>query len=117
MGRHAADDGARVHPIVAAALQRQAPAEAGAPRHCQGRDRAVAEDDRDREGDLGWPGTRHDGQGLGWPADGRTGALAPSVPEPLTVVPAQPARRRLGWRRLFGGAPAASRTPEGSSAA
>jgi hypothetical protein len=117
VGRHAADDGAGVHPIVAAALQRQVPDPAGAPRHCQGRDRAVAEGDRVREGGLGWPGERHDGTGLGWPADARTDVPVPGLPEPLTVVPAQPAKRRLGWRRLFGGAPAADRTPEGSSAA
>jgi hypothetical protein len=117
VGRHAADDGAGVHPIVAAALQRQASESAGVPRHGRGRGRAVAEGDGVREGGIGWPGSPHDGRGLGWPADGRTDVPVPRAPEPLTVVPAQPAKRRLGWRRLFGVAAATDRTPEGSSAA
>ena len=120
MGRHAALDGAGVHPIVAAALQRQVPESARAPRHgyAQREGRvAVAEGDPVREGGLGWPGERHDGTGLGWPVDTRIEVPVPAVPEALTVVPPQPVKRRLGWRRLFGGAPAVDRTPEGSSAA
>jgi hypothetical protein len=120
VGRHAAHDGAGVHPIVAAALQRQVPESARARRHGYAQavgQVAVAEGDQVREGGLGWPGKRHDGTGLGWPVDVRSDAPVPAVPEPLTVVPAQPAKRRLGWRRLFGGAQATDRAPEGSSAA
>jgi hypothetical protein len=115
VGRHAADDDAGVHPIVAAALQRQAPSPGVAPRHGPGpRGAALA----DGEGELGWPGPPADGTGLGWPADSRTDATAEAAPEPLAAVPAAPVKRRLGWRRLFGGsAPASAETPQGSSAA
>ena len=102
VGRHAADDDAGVHPLVAAALEaREAPA-TGTHRF----DRpALAGSPSDGEGGLGWPGTPGDGSGgLGWPGSpgtgggglgwpGKTGADAHRPPE----------TRRSGWRRLLGG--------------
>lgn len=103
VGRHAAGDDDRVHPIVAAALQRQAPGALGAVRHGRGA-RGAADGS---EGGLGWPGPPADGTGLGWPADAPTNAVpVADEPGPLTVVAAQPTRRRPGWRRFFGGSPA-----------
>ena len=113
MGRHAAGDGAGVHPIVAAALQRQAPGSLGTLRHARGRRPATATD-----GGLGWPGSPPDGTGLGWPADGRTGSTpAAAGPGALTVVVESPAPRRAGWRRFFGGGAAAAEKPRDSDAA
>ena len=96
VGRHAADDGAGVHPLVAAALEQQpAPAEPRQPRHLHGAPQASDE----HQGGLGWPGEPGDGTGLGWPAAGQaTAAAAPAEPSTEQA----PARRR-GWRRLFGG--------------
>ena len=105
MGRHSADDGAGVDPLVAAALeQRHTPAGAGEPRH--GREARGADG---TPGGLGWPGEPADGTGLGWPADDTAAGTDTSEPAPR---PAEepPARRKLGWRRLFGGsAPEAAR--------
>ncbi|MEU2347228.1 hypothetical protein [Modestobacter sp. NPDC049651] len=108
VGRHAADDDATVHPLVAAALERRAP-EAGdaLPRHGQlaVAGQAVAEHSvaehpvaEHEEGPLGWPGEPGDGTGLGWPADTRPAAPAD---EAVGVLTAEPAARRRGWRRLF----------------
>lgn len=104
VGRHTAGDGAGVDPIVAAALSRR-PA-AAEPRHESRRLTAA-----DSEGGLGWPGDPADGTGLGWPGDLRTAAHAADIPAQAAVAlvpeaePAEngPARRRGGWRRLFGG--------------
>ena len=93
MGKHSADDGTGVDPIVAAALaQRPALQEPAAPRHAPGLVPVNADD----AGGLGWPGDPADGTGLGWPARETGGAAAEAD---------RPARRRGGWRRLFGGAP------------
>ncbi|MBB3677996.1 hypothetical protein FHX36_003731 [Modestobacter versicolor] len=102
MGRHAAGDGTAVDPIVAAALdQRPAAAAPGPPRHAEGSRQALRA--TGSEGGLGWPGDPADGTGLGWPAE----QLA-AAPAAVTLVPdagpgEAPARRRAGWRRLFGG--------------
>ncbi|SDX54252.1 hypothetical protein SAMN05661080_00397 [Modestobacter sp. DSM 44400] len=109
MGRHAADEGAGVHPIVAAALQRQAPESLGGLRHASGRRPATAAD-----GGLGWPGSPPDGTGLGWPADAQIDRT-PAGTGAVAVLPEEPTRRRAGWRRFFGGA--AVDKPRGSSAA
>jgi hypothetical protein len=101
VGRHAAGDGADVHPIVAAALSRS-PALPGprAPRHGQ-ESRLLT--GSDGEVGLGWPGDPADGAGLGWPPDLSTTAGGESSAQtPITLV-AEPVRRRAGWRRLFGG--------------
>jgi hypothetical protein len=92
VGRHAADDEAGVHPLVAAALEVRHAPEPGVHRS----DRPVAVGSTpDGEGGLGWPGTPGDGSGgLGWPGDTDTDAA--SAPRP-------PAPRRSVWRRLFGG--------------
>jgi len=108
VGRHAADDGAGVHPLVAAALQqRLTPGEPGQPRHLHGAPRAADE----RQGGLGWPGEPGGGTGLGWPAENTVSA---TDTEPGTRSE-RPARRR-GWRRLFGGSPAADRSRDSSAA-
>ena len=93
MGRHSADDGAGVDPVVAAALaQRPSPAAPAEPRHATG----LVPVGADGTGGLGWPGDPADGNGLGWPArDGDAAADAVPVDRPA---------RRRGWRRLFGGA-------------
>jgi hypothetical protein len=108
MGRHAADDEAAVHPIVAAALERRA---------------AGSRADEPVQGGLGWPGDPTEGTGLGWPAgtDSRDRAVEPAVSapadlpvtEPSPVGPpaveappvalSVPAPRRSVWRRIFGG--------------
>jgi hypothetical protein len=114
VGRHAAGNGDAVHPIVAAALQQQTPAARGAARHGSGGADATAQG----EGGLGWPGFPADGTGLGWPGDATSGSEVPErADRSLTVVPGQPARRRLGWRRFFGGAPATDPGGAGSSSA
>jgi hypothetical protein len=90
VGKHSADDGAGVDPFVAAALaQRPAPVEPAAPRHAPGLVPVGADG---TGGGLGWPGDPADGTGLGWPARDSDEAEQ------------RPARRRGGWRRLFGGA-------------
>ena len=101
VGRHTAGDGAGVDPIVAAALGRR-PASTE-PRHGQGSRRLTA---ADSEGGLGWPGDPADGTGLGWPGDLRTAMDAVSTADQgavALVTEDAPARRRGGWRRLFGG--------------
>lgn len=98
MGRHAAADGAGVHPIVAAALQRHPAGSAGAL-HAAGR-AAVVHGAAQGQSGPGWPGPPHDGTGLGWPEDERTGAPAPE--RATDGYPAQPGRPRLSWRWLFG---------------
>jgi hypothetical protein len=116
VGRHSAADGSGVDPIVEAALrQRPASVELGTPRHGpEFRRRQLT--GVEREGGLGWPGEPHTGTGLGWPVD--------LVPDPARAVEesavalvaeAAPGRRRLGWRRIFGGG--AGATSRGSSAA
>jgi hypothetical protein len=92
VGKHSADDGAGVDPIVASALaHRPAAVEPAAPRHAPGLVPVVA----DGTGGLGWPGDPAEGTGLGWPAEdaGRTDTAA-----------GRPGRRRAGWRRFFGSA-------------
>ena len=118
MGRHAAGDGAAVHPLVAAALeQRPTPGAPSRPRHLHSA--ATAADER--QGGLGWPGEPGDGTGLGWPAAGESGtADAVSPAEPSTGHPAgHPPVRRRGWRRLFGGGtttPESERTRDSTAA-
>ena len=106
MGRHAADDGAGVDPIVASALQQRGTSTApGSARHAPRLARADA-GTGPGEGGLGWPGEPGDGTGLGWPGDRVTGrAAAGEQPAATLLDDGRPARRR-GWRRLFGGAPA-----------
>ena len=88
MGKHSADDGAGVDPVVAAALaQRLSPVEPVVPRHAPG----PAPVGADGTGGLGWPGDPADGTGLGWPV------------EDAAPADGRPARRRGAWRRLFGG--------------
>ena len=110
MGRHAAGDGAGVDPIVEAALaQRPAPVEDGAPRH--GADRAQLSAATDGEGALGWPGEPGEGgRGLGWPVDQLDRADAAPQQSAGTPAVEPPARRRPGWRRLFGGRDEAARS-------
>jgi hypothetical protein len=102
VGRHAADDGADVDPIIAAALRR-GPA-TGAPGQARHAPRLAGGDDDggQGEGGLGWPGDPGEGTGLGWPtdrvSDGPSEGDQPAVTEP--EVPRPP--RRRGWRRLFG---------------
>lgn len=98
-----------------------------------------------QEGGLGWPGEPGQGTGLGWPdADVATdradvpaalettgprtddpGTATPGTATPGTAIPGTtdpagadkpPARRRLGWRRWFGGR-VATRATSGSGAA
>jgi hypothetical protein len=88
MGRHAADDGASAHPLVAGALEHRAPH----GRH--GTDGGAERGGAERSG-LGWPGPSPDGSGIGWPADD-SAEVETAVEEPA------PAVRRRGWRRLFG---------------
>ncbi|MGY1811716.1 hypothetical protein [Blastococcus sp. SYSU D00820] len=95
MGRHAAAEGAAVHPLVAMALEHarsQHPEAAGAARH--GGLRA----DGTPSG-LGWPGPERSGEGLGWPSSSAGARRRPPV---APAQPAAPSRPR-GWRRLFGG--------------
>jgi hypothetical protein len=130
VGRHSAGNGARVDPIVAAALrQRTTSVEPGPPRHAPGLpdgqqvDRQQGESPPD--GGLGWPGEPGEGSGLGWPD--RDGATHPPAAETtdstitVAVAPAggdqRPDRRRSGWRRWLGGSPAASSARSGSDAA
>ena len=96
VGRHAADEGAGVDPIVAAALRRRPPStEPATPRHdLEFRQRLLSA--AGGEGGLGWPGDAGDGTGLGWPVD-----QAGSAHGGALVAAAEPERRR-GWRRLFG---------------
>jgi hypothetical protein len=115
VGRHTAGDGAGVDPIVAAALRRRPTSvELGAPRHGPESRRHLT--GVDGEGGLGWPGEPHTGTGLGWPVD-LVPAAAPAVAEPAAtlVTDEAPVRRRLGWRRIFGGGAGAA--PRDSSAA
>jgi hypothetical protein len=102
VGRHAADDGADVDPIVAAALRRRtAPDAPGPARHAPQAARADG-DAGPGEGGLGWPGEPGDGTGLGWPADPLSGGPAEGDASAVTGHEvARPARRR-GWRRFFG---------------
>jgi len=93
VGRHAADDEAGVHPLVAAALEAR---EAPAPGNHRLDRPAAAGSASDGEGGLGWPGTPGDGTGLGWPGDTDTHA-APAAPSALTPEP-----KRSVWRRLLG---------------
>jgi hypothetical protein len=101
VGRHAAGDGADVHPIVAAALRRRPTAAAPSdPRHCEESRQLTA---ADGEGGLGWPGEPHTGTGLGWPVeDLLPGAAASREPAVALVSDETPVRRRSGWRRFFG---------------
>ena len=93
VGRHAADDEAGVHPLVAAALEARHAPEPGIHRS----DRpAMAGTTADGEGELGWPGSPGDGSGgLGWPGD--IGASATRATDAAAPKPSV-------WRRLFGGA-------------
>lgn len=109
MGRHAAGDGAGVHPLVAAALQQSATVEPGEPRHLAGAPRASD----GQPGGLGWPGEPGEGTGLGWPA-GTEDAAGTAADQPADARPGaetRPARRKLGWRRLFGGGAPATTDP------
>ncbi|MGY1641173.1 hypothetical protein ACI782_08555 [Geodermatophilus sp. SYSU D00703] len=89
MGRHAAADGAAVHPVVAAALARRA---AGSPSGRHGDLRAET-----THTNVGWPGRTDEepssGNPTGWP-----GGMTEQSPQ---RAPAPPARPR-GWRRFFG---------------
>jgi hypothetical protein len=113
VGRHAADTGAGVHPIVAAALQRRAAESPGTLQHARSRRPAAADGGG---GGLGWPVPPPDGTGLGWPSDAQTDStLAEPGAGALTVVAESPAPRRAGWRRLFGGAAAEKRRDTGAA--
>jgi hypothetical protein len=120
VGRHAARDGVDVDPIVAAALrERPTSLAAGTPRHgSTSEPRELT--GTDGEGGLGWPDPPHDGTGLGWPVD-VAAELAPAGDQPaVALVSSEPrARRRLGWRRIFGGGQSGGRSepPSDSSAA
>jgi hypothetical protein len=118
VGRHAARDGVGVDPIVAAALrQRPTSTGTGVPRHGSSPRELTG---TDGEGALGWPDPPHDGTGLGWPVDVTAGSSPAGDQPAVTLVSSAPrARRRLGWRRLFGGGPSADRSqpPSDSSAA
>ena len=95
MGRHSADDGGAVDPIVAAALSRlPASGVRGLPRHGE-LTGAYG------EGGLGWPGDPADGEGLGWPVDAAAPVGAWRGPS-LPLVPAEAPGPRRGWRRIFG---------------
>ena len=99
MGRHAAGDGTGVDPIVAAALRLRPSEPADAtPRHGAG----PRLDGTDGEGGLGWPGEPGEGTGLGWPVDLLDSAAEHQGPALATATVQAPARRRQGWRRLFG---------------
>jgi hypothetical protein len=99
VGRHTAGDGTGVDPIVAAALLRRPVAEEpGASRHSPDSGPVTAADGDGDGGGLGWPGEPGSGSGLGWPVD-----VSDGVPADGPRVAAQPAGRRRGWRRLFGG--------------
>ena len=102
VGRHAALDGAGVDPIVAAALDSRPSAAAGLARHgAESGPRALS---AASEGGLGWPGDPADGTGLGWPVDEVSGTPGAEQQSAVTLVADEaPARRRSGWRRLFGG--------------
>ncbi|MCZ2821954.1 hypothetical protein O2V63_16550 [Modestobacter sp. VKM Ac-2977] len=133
MGRHSAGNGARVDPIVEAALrQRTTSVEPGPPRHAPGLpDGQQVESQQD--GGLGWPGEPGEGSGLGWPD--RDDATYPAAVDTTETDPTEsattvavtpvgpatgdgrPARRRLGWRRWLGGSPAASPARSGGNAA
>jgi hypothetical protein len=101
MGRHSADDGAAVDPVVADALaRRSAVASTPAP---------------DDTAPIGWPGPADPGDGdLGWPGDLPDGGVARPQPAPAAEPagqapeqqPGHPEGRR-GWRRLLGGRRAA----------
>jgi hypothetical protein len=111
VGRHSAGGGVGVDPIVAAALSRRPTLVAvGGPRHC---DEPVQRQltGSEREGALGWPGEPHDGTGLGWPVDLLSQAPAAGEQRAAALVPDgdAPVRRRLDWRRIFGGGPATGR--------
>ena len=110
MGRHSAGGGAGVDPIVAAALrQRPTLVAAGSPRHCDEPDQRPLSGS-DREGPLGWPGEPHDGTGLGWPVDLLTQSATTGDQRAAALVSDEaPVRRRLGWRRIFGGGPGTTR--------
>ncbi len=90
VGRHAADDEAGVHPLVAAALEAR---EAPAPGVHRLDPPAATGPATEGDGGLGWPGTPGDGTGLGWPGDTDAHAT-PAAPAP--------GPRRSVWRRLFG---------------
>ena len=97
MGRHSALEGAAVHPVVAAALERRA-ADAVAGRRGDLRAEGT-------QSGLGWPGTSTTHEGLGWPGGtsneilGWPGGTSNEVDQTSADV-GRPQRRR-GWRRVF----------------
>ena len=100
MGKHTAADDSTVHPLVAEALSRRAGAPAGAHGEQSGSSTGWPEPERAGGEPVGWPDDT-----VAMPAvDTENGeahrALAP-------VVRAVPLTSRRGWRRLFGGRPAA----------
>jgi hypothetical protein len=108
VGRHAADDGAGVDPIIEAALRRRPEfGTSGEPRHAPRLTRADG-DGGPGEGGLGWPGDPSDGDGtgLGWPTDLVRGGATDGEQPALTLAEDQRPARRRGWRRLFGGSSA-----------
>jgi hypothetical protein len=115
VGRHTAGDGVGVDPIVAAALSRRPTSvEPGLPRHGQeSRQRRLA--CVDGESGLGWPGEPGNGTGLGWPLDLVPESVSTAAEPAAPVADEAPVRRRLGWRRIFGGG--AGAPSRGSSAA
>jgi hypothetical protein len=88
VGKHAAPEGASVHPLVGAALASR-DAEGGSHREGQERPGSGSE--------VGWPAPpAPEGGGLGWPADADAGpATAEAAHQPVAVL-------RRGWRRVFG---------------
>jgi hypothetical protein len=89
VGRHAAADGAAVHPVVAAALARRA---TGLPSGRHGDLRAD-----NTNSNVGWPGRADEEPSSGGPTGWPGGMTEQSSPK----APAVPARPR-GWRRFFG---------------
>lgn len=97
MGRHSAGNGARVDPIVAAALrQRTTSVEPGPPRQAPGLPDGRQVDSQQGQsqqgegqpdGGLGWPGEPGEGSGLGWPD--RDGATHRAAASPAEVGPAE----------------------------
>jgi hypothetical protein len=102
VGKHEADDGSSVHPLIADALTHR-PADAGGA-HRDGAQRPGG------EGEVGWPGEGPaEGDGLGWPVPvrggpgGQDGGAQDSSTEGVAVPAGKPASTssRRGWRRLL----------------
>jgi hypothetical protein len=89
VGRHAAADGAAVHPVVAAALARRATGLSS------GRHGDLRADDT--HSNVGWPAGDDEEPSSGGPT-GWPGGMTEQAPPQAPAVPARP----RGWRRFFG---------------